>query len=327
MNTALPLHTTLAPLKRFRGQFDAPTVVHESRKVWHLIRRSPHWHQIHNDLTRLARCGGVTSISSNLSGDEIQAVLSEGADYDALIKLCHSLISWRTGPYQFGSFSLDTEWRSHLKWSRVSPLIPKRPGMRVADVGCSNGYFMYKLSELKPDITIGFDPIERCWLQFALVQSILKVPNLAFVPMGLLSLSAFSDFFDFILCMGVLYHQRDQALAVQRLFEATRAGGHVVLESLVVPSPAPLVITPPDRYAKMRNAWTIPSANYLQKLFKEAGFKEVSVHSFGPLSTSEQRRTQLAPFESLADFLDPKDPTKTIEGHPAPHTAAVIGRK
>ena len=199
--------------------------------------------------------------------------------------------------------------------------------MRVADVGCSNGYFMYKLSELKPDITIGFDPIERCWLQFALVQSILKVPNLAFVPMGLLSLSAFSDFFDFILCMGVLYHQRDQALAVQRLFEATRAGGHVVLESLIVPSPDPLVITPPDRYAKMRNAWTIPSANHLQKLFEEAGFKEVCVHSFGQLSTSEQRRSQLAPFESLADFLDPKDPTKTIEGHPAPHTAAVIGRK
>jgi tRNA (mo5U34)-methyltransferase len=199
--------------------------------------------------------------------------------------------------------------------------------MRIADIGCSNGYFLFKLSTLQPELAVGFDPVERCWLQFALLQSILKVPNLAFVPMGLLALDAFPSFFDFTLCMGVLYHQRDQALAVRRLYETTRPGGHALLESLVVDREAPLVITPPDRYAKMRNAWTIPSPTLLEKLFREAGFKDVHVHRFGPLTTEEQRRTDLAPFESLADFLDPSDPSRTIEGHPAPHTAAVIGRR
>ena len=327
MNIARPLHMTLAPLSRFRNEFDVPAVVKETRKAWNFIQRSPHWNKIRRDLKQLAESGRVASISSDLLDDVIKATLPDQANYDDLTKLCHSLISWRTGPFQFGSLSIDTEWRSHMKWSRVLPLIPQRPGMRMADVGCSNGYFMYKLSTLKPDVTVGFDPIERCWLQFALVQSILKVPNLAFVPMGILSLDAFREFFDFILCMGVLYHQRDHALAVKRLYEATRAGGHVLLESLVVPSAEPLVITPPDRYAKMRNAWTIPSANHLQELFQRTGFKDVAIHSFGPLSTSEQRRTTLAPFESLADFLDPADHSKTIEGHPAPHTAAVIGRK
>lgn len=327
MTTGLPLHMTLSPLKRFRGQFDAPSVVGEVRKVWSLIQRSPYWSAIRRDLKTLVARGDLVSLSSDLTGDTIRANVSTTADYDALVRLCNNLISWRTGPYQIGSLSVDTEWRSHMKWSRISPLIPQLLGKRVADVGCSNGYFMFKLSTLRPDITIGFDPIERCWLQFALIQSILRTPHLAFVPMGILSLEAFKNFFDFILCMGVLYHQRDHALAVKRLFEATRPGGRVLLESLVVPTALPLIITPPDRYAKMRNVWTIPSASHLQTLFEQAGFKDVAVHSFGPLSTDEQRRTSLAPFESLADFLDPKDPTKTVEGHPAPHTAAVIGRR
>jgi tRNA (mo5U34)-methyltransferase len=142
-----------------------------------------------------------------------------------------------------------------------------------------------------------------------------------------IAIESFPDFFDFTLCMGVLYHQRDQALAVRKLYEATRPGGHALLESLVVDRGEALVITPPDRYAKMRNAWTIPSPTLLEKLFRDAGFKDVHVHRFGPLTTEEQRQTELAPFESLADFLDPLDPSRTIEGHPAPHTAAVMGRK
>ena len=114
---------------------------------------------------------------------------------------------------------------------------------------------------------------------------------------------------------------------MRKLYEATRSGGHVLLESLVVPQHEPLVIAPPDRYAKMRNAWTIPSPTSLEDLFRATGFMDVEVRSFGPLTTKEQRSTKFAPYESLADFLDPNDPSRTIEGHPAPHTAAVIGRK
>jgi tRNA (mo5U34)-methyltransferase len=327
MTSLPPLYATLAPLRRFKGEFDAPAVVTETRKVWQTLQRSSHWSQIHRDLKSLLKGAGSILGSTSLAGNEIEAALPEDFDYEALKRLCASLVSWRTGPYRLGSLAINTEWRSYMKWSRVAPLIPQSPGMRMADVGCSNGYFMHKLATLRPEILVGFDPIERCWLQFALIQSLVKTSSLAFVPMGILSLQAFRNFFDFTLCMGVLYHQRDHALAVKKLFEATRPGGQVLMESLVVPSSVPLVVAPGDRYAKMRNAWTIPSANCLGRLFEDAGFRDVSVHSFGPLITDEQRSTEWAPFESLADFLDPGDITKTIEGHPAPHTAAVIGRK
>jgi tRNA (mo5U34)-methyltransferase len=302
-------------------------VVHECRKVWRLIMRSPHWNEIRKALTTLVSESNISATEVDLAADTISAPLPSDVNYEKLSEICRSLISWRTGPYQLGEFALDTEWRSYIKWGRVSPLIPRNTGMRIADVGCSNGYFLYKLSSLKPAVAIGFDPVERCWLQFALLQSMLHVPNLAFLPMGILALDAFPRFFDFILCMGVIYHQRDQALAVRKLYDATRPGGQVLLESLVVPTEGELVVTPPDRYAKMRNAWTIPSAKSLETLFRNAGFRDVQVRSFGPLTSLEQRRTELAPFESLADFLDPHDPSKTVEGHPAPHTAAVIGRR
>lgn len=325
--TAHPLHETLAPLRSYNGAYNAHAVVSESRKAWHLIKRSPHWNSIRKRISNFITSANFSTPSTDLHSDTLEAALPGNVNYEELREICRSLISWRVGPYKLGSLKLDTEWRSFMKWHRISPLIPRQPGMRIADIGCSNGYFLYKLSTLRPEIAIGFDPVERCWLQFALLQSILNVPNLAFVPMGLLALDAFPNFFDFTLCMGVLYHQRDQALAVRRLYEATRPGGHALLESLVVDREDPLVITPPDRYAKMRNAWTIPSPTLLEKLFQDAGFTDVHVHRFGPLTTDEQRRTELAPFESLSDFLDPIDQARTIEGHPAPHTAAVIGRK
>ena len=323
----LPLHNSLTALRPYHGEMKGHEVVHECRKVWRLMMRSPHWNEIRKSISSLVNQMNHSGTDVDLRADAISATLPSEVNYEKLKEICRALISWRTGPYQLGEFALDTEWRSHMKWERISSMIPQRTGMRIADVGCSNGYFLYKLATLNPEIAIGFDPVERCWLQFALLQSMLRVPNLAFLPMGILALDVFPSFFDCILCMGVIYHQRDQALAVKKLYDATRPGGYVILESLVVPTDEPLRITPPDRYAKMRNAWTMPSAALLKALFVNAGFQDVRVESFGPLTTFEQRRTALAPFESLGDFLDPNDPSRTVEGHPAPHTAAVIGRK
>ena len=43
-------------------------------------------------------------------------------------------------------------------------------------------------------------------------------------------------------------------------------------------------------------------------------------------STDEQRSTEWMRFQSLADFLDPVDSTRTIEGYPAPMRAIVTAR-
>lgn len=44
-------------------------------------------------------------------------------------------------------------------------------------------------------------------------------------------------------------------------------------------------------------------------------------------TTEEQRRTEWMVTESLADFLDPNDRSKTVEVYPAPQRAVLIARK
>lgn len=270
---------------------------------------------------------GLVRAGIDLSSDAISACLSADAPAELLARAAQALRPWRIGPYQLGQLHINSEWRSELKWERIEPLLPQNTGLRIADVGCSNGYFLFKLAQRDPELALGFDPVDRCWLQFALLQLIFRLPKIGFIPAGITALEAFPDFFDLIVCMGVMHHQRDLRAATQQLFRAARPGARVLVESLVIDRAGTECLIPKDRYAKMRNAWIIPSADALRSFMKEAGFKDVDIHRFGPITTTEQRSTEWAPFESLADFLDPNDNSRTVEGYPAPHSAAAIGTK
>ena len=67
--------------------------------------------------------------------------------------------------------------------------------------------------------------------------------------------------------------------------------------------------------------------NILENLLKRCGFIDVRVVSVEMTTTEEQRKTELMITESLEDFLDPTDPTKTIEGYQAPTRAVFIAHK
>jgi tRNA (mo5U34)-methyltransferase len=53
------------------------------------------------------------------------------------------------------------------------------------------------------------------------------------------------------------------------------------------------------------------------------GFEDPKTIDVSTTTTQEQRSTQWMRFHSLGDFLDPLDPSKSIEGHPAPRRAIV----
>ena len=71
----------------------------------------------------------------------------------------------------------------------------------------------------------------------------------------------------------------------------------------------------------MRNVWFLPSDKTMKLWLQRCGFKNVRCVDITETSLDEQRKTEWMTFESLADFLDPNDVTKTIEGHPAPKRA------
>lgn len=317
---------TLSPLKRYRDEINLGLLAPEIRRAWRQVRTSPHWDALRT-LLRDPAFAKLRAESFQLDRDAITVDLPEAADIPHLTTLCKKLSPWRVGPYKLGSLTIDSEWRSHSKWDRIAPLIGDISDKRIADVGTSNGYFLFKILQDNPELALGFDPIDRCWLQFAVLRHLIREPRLGFVPTGLSTLEAFPDFFDLVLCMGVIYHQRDPFMACKRLYQSVRPGGRVLLESLTINEPGSHLLVPKERYAKMRNAWIIPTAEALESLLLRAGFTNTTIHRFGPITTSEQRRTEWAPFESLADFLDPTDPSRTVEGYPAPHSAAVVAEK
>ena len=97
-----------------------------------------------------------------------------------------------------------------------------------------------------------------------------------------------------------------------------------MLETMIVDGDVNTVMLPEGRYTKMRNVWFIPSVTTLVAWLKRAGYKNIRLADVNQTSTEEQRATNWMRFESLSDFLDPDDQSKTIEGYPAPKRAVII---
>ncbi len=85
-----------------------------------------------------------------------------------------------------------------------------------------------------------------------------------------------------------------------------------------------MTLVPDDRYAKMRNVWFIPSVPTLLQWMQRIGFQNCRLVDENITSIEEQRSTEWMLFESLKDFLDADDHSKTVEGYPAPRRAVII---
>jgi tRNA (mo5U34)-methyltransferase len=133
--------------------------------------------------------------------------------------------------------------------------------------------------------------------------------------------------FDTVFSMGVLYHRRSPLEHLWQLKDQLVSEGELVLETLVVEGDENTVLVPGDRYAQMRNVYFIPSAPALKQWLEKCGFVDVRIVDMNVTSTEEQRRTEWMTTESLAEFLDPNDSSKTIEGYPAPLRAVLIAKK
>jgi tRNA (mo5U34)-methyltransferase len=130
--------------------------------------------------------------------------------------------------------------------------------------------------------------------------------------------------FDTVFSMGVLYHRKSPMDFLQQLKKQLAPGGELVLETLIIEGDENTVLMPEDRYAQMRNVWYIPSAKALERWMKKVGFKNIKLVNIDQTSVNEQRKTEWIYTQSLADFLDPNDANKTIEGYPAPLRAIFV---
>ena len=127
--------------------------------------------------------------------------------------------------------------------------------------------------------------------------------------------------------MGVLYHRRSPIDHLLALRDTLRPGGELVLETLVVEGDEHTVLVPGERYAQMPNVYFLPSSLALAQWLTRAGFTNVRIVDEAITTQDEQRRTDWMTYQSLADFLDPNDPSRTIEGYPAPRRAVLVAER
>ena len=231
---------------------------------------------------------------------------------------------WKKGPFKINDLEIDSEWRSDLKWSRLQSMLPTLKDKRILDVGCNNGYFLFKMLEHSPEWVLGFDPSLPCYLQFEAIKSLLEDPlPLSFEPLGHQHLHLLPNSFDLIFHMGVIYHHPNPIDQIKTLKNCLRKNGTLIIETINIPGKKSECLFPEDRYAKMRNIWFIPTTNCLINWLEKCKFKNIEVIFDEKLTSNEQRVTPWSGGQSLSDFLDPEDPSKTIEGHPAPRRVAI----
>ncbi len=251
-------------------------------------------------------------------GDEATRAVT----HDALF----GLSPWRKGPFEVFGVHVDTEWRSDWKWDRVSPHL-NLSGKRILDVGCGNGYYMWRMLGAGADSVVGIDPNWLFFCQFHAMKRYLAEHPVWHLPMALEELPAKLEGFDTVFSMGVLYHRRSPIDHLLDLKDCLLKGGELVLETLVVEGDEHTALVPEDRYAQMRNVWFLPSVAALECWLRRAGFVDVRCVDVSVTSVEEQRSTDWMRYQSLPDFLDPDDHRKTIEGLPAPMRAVLIAHK
>ena len=240
--------------------------------------------------------------------------------------LMKQFMPWRKGPFHLHGIHIDTEWRSDWKWERVAPHISSLKNRTILDVGCGSGYHMWRMLGQDPAGVYGIDPTQLFLIQFQAIKHFIPDPRIHLLPMGIEQMQPLNAF-DTVFSMGVLYHRKDPIAFLTQLKHQLRKGGELVLETLVVDGDSTTVLMAGERYAQMRNVWFLPSVDALRVWLERVGFADIRLADINTTSLQEQRATEWMTSQSLQDFLDPEDLSRTIEGYPAPQRAVMVATR
>ena len=266
----------------------------------------------------------TVSIDGNFNNKQLDENFNNQQLTDALMQLC----PWRKGPFRIGEIKIVSEWRSDWKWDRLAQHITPLTNRTVLDVGCGNGYHLWRLRGAGAATVLGIDPSLLFAMQFSALQHYIDDTGVQMLPLPLEVLPHDMRVFDTVLSMGVLYHRKDPHQHLQQLRDAMRPGGELLLETLVMlGDDDDELMLDRGRYARMRNIWALPSMSRVVRWLDDAGFTNIRCISLEQTSCDEQRSTDWMPFESLAQALDPDAPSLTIEGWPRPHRAMFLANK
>ena len=246
-------------------------------------------------------------------------------EYELIVQTAKKLIPWRKGPFKIFDLEIDSEWQSNIKYNLIRPFFNLKDKV-VADIGCNNGYYMFRMLEDKPKRLVGFDPSPLTLHQFEFINHFVK-SDIVYEMLGVEHLEYYNHKFDFIFMLGVLYHRPDPVGTLKSLARGLNSKGEILIDTFMIDGDEELCLTPNKRYSKIPNIYFIPTIPALKNWLERAGFEDIEVLATTVTTSEEQRKTLWSFDQSLEDFLAPNDKTKTVEGYPAPKRVYVKARK
>jgi len=237
-------------------------------------------------------------------------------DETHILEVAKKMMPWRKGPFAIGDIFIDTEWKSNIKYNLLRPHFNLKD-KRVADIGCNNGYYMFRMQEDEPKSLVGFDPSPLYKTQFDFINHFAKT-DIKYELLGVEHLEFYEEKFDTIFCLGVLYHRSDPVAMLKQLYKGLDVVGEVILDTFYIEGDGEICLCPESSYSKIPNIYFVPTIGALKNWCKRAGFSSFEVLETSVTEADEQRKTEWIEGQSLEDFLDPNDSSKTVEGYPAP---------
>lgn len=305
---------------------DELTDLREKRQAWvnqnkkgFLRYRTPY-----NELSRFsARTVDLSGPCVTIgNADEV-----DDRDLEVIKDNLRCFMPWRKGPFSVFGIEVDAEWRSERKWDRLLPQLPDLEGKVIADVGCNNGYYMFRMAHHNPGFVLGFEPSVQHYYGFGALNSMAGCENMAIDLLGVEHLHLFPESFDVVFLMGIIYHRPSPVDTLRNILESLKPGGTLLLESQAIPGDGPYALFPEATYAKVPGTYFVPTGRCLVNWMNKAGFVDTNLFCSHPMSSKEQRKTEWMQFESYQDFVDPDNPDLTVEGYPSPHRVFLSGMK
>lgn len=248
--------------------------------------------------------------------DDVVTISPQEGNSLEIQSVAKMMMPWRKGPFKIFDIYIDSEWRSNIKYNLLRKHFNLKD-KRVADIGCNNGYYLFRMQEDKPKSLVGFDPSPLYKTQFDFINHFVK-SDIVYELLGVEHLEYYEEKFDTIFCLGVLYHRSDPIGMLRSLYKGLEYGGEVILDTFYIEGDDDICLCPISSYSKIPNIYFVPTIKALKNWCLRVGFESFEVLETSITTAYEQRKTSWIEGESLEDFLDKNDHTKTVEGYPAP---------
>ena len=183
-------------------------------------------------------------------------------------------------------------------------------GKRCLDVGSNAGYDVFLMHALGAAEVVGMEP-HGFYHHAQFLNALYDPPGVSFHNLGWEDLDArYLRDFDYVTCLGLLYHIPEPTRLLDRLAAIMRPGAKLVLETHVLAEPSSQALFIEGAFWGDETYWWIHGDACLEGLLRLSGFHNVDI------------KVKMA-----CHSRNPADPAVPVEGYPAGARAWVVAEK